>query len=86
MKPHERYDGARIALIALLHKHDDPEMTVSDLNANDRLFLTTTCCAIIIEHTLCVIAQHHEKPALEGLESLYQCMRMNIEAQCRQMQ
>jgi hypothetical protein len=85
MMPHEEYDGARIALVALLN--DDPEMFgLADLDISDRLFLTTKCCATIIEHMLCVIAHHHNKHALEGLEALYQCMRMNIEARCRQVQ
>lgn len=85
MMPHEEYDGARLTLVALLN--DDPEMfELSELDTSARLFLTTKCCATIIEHLLCKIAHHHNKHALDGLEALYQIMRMNIEARCRQVQ
>jgi hypothetical protein len=87
MMPHEEYDGARIALVALLHENDDPELFgLSELDTSDRLFLTTTCCATIIEHMLCMIAHHHNKHALEGLDALYQKMRINIEARCKSVQ
>jgi hypothetical protein len=86
MMAHEEFDGARMVLVALLRENDDPEMIVAELDTSDRLFLTTKCCATIIEHLLCKIAHHHNKHALEGLEALYQCMRINIETRCKSVQ
>jgi hypothetical protein len=87
MMPPDRYDGARVALVALLQQDGDPQIFgLSELSCSDQLFFITKCCATVLEHSLCMIARHHGENALEGLEALYQCMRINIEAQCKATQ
>jgi hypothetical protein len=77
---------ARRMLVALLEQEDDaPVLGVDELSIEERLFLLSTCSAVVIERAICMTCGYRSDLAIEGLDALVVTMRDRIKKLCERV-